>query len=172
MCEAEGVGENLGSLLLGSASSEKISIAFHAIGAGSSAESRRIYVIGDHVFPRGTIPMVCGRAHLFVWPDTLFIDVPPTAGNFVCETKWLRGICHRSFMTHRAEPVRPIVTTRRGAIATFHEFVVDPRYVWASPSSRITDPDPTETRQGTREKFEEVRKNATRKIDVDSCFDQ
>lgn len=65
------------------------------------------YVIADHVFPRGQFRWCTQRrARIYSWPDTLFIDVPPTGGNFVCETKWLRGTCHRSFMTHRAEPVR------------------------------------------------------------------
>lgn len=70
------------------------------------------YVIVDHVFSWGQFRW-CTGARIYSWPDTLFIDVPPTGGNFVCETKWLRGTCHRSFMTHRAEPVRPIVTMRR-----------------------------------------------------------
>lgn len=86
------------------------------------------YVIGDHVFPRGQFRW-CTGARIYSWPDTLFIDVPPTGDNFVCETKWLRRICHRSFMTHHAEPVRrssrrAAALPRRGAIATFYEFVV------------------------------------------------
>lgn len=52
-------------------------------------------------------------ARIYSWPIT-FYWCTADRGDFVCATKWLRGICHRSFMTHRAEPVcRSLRRTRR-----------------------------------------------------------
>lgn len=77
-------------------------------------------------------------ARIYSWPIT-FYWCTADRGDFVCATKWLRGICHRSFMTHRAEPVcRSLRRTRRSRrmpslfLAPDHR----KRFTWIVASSR------------------------------------